>query len=108
MNAFQYHESDPAKVRDFHPVNKNLLILLDITKQSSASGLILIPTIAQSEQCTGLVVHADPDIAEDFGIKPGVRVLLDSSRGTIIHANTKNKRTFVCYGIDDIIATMED
>jgi co-chaperonin GroES (HSP10) len=108
MSAFRFHEADPTNVRNFRPLNKNLLTLLDITKQCSKSGLILIPTSCQQEQATGVVVAMDPDIDPAFGITVGTRVLLDQASGVLIHDNTRNKRKFVCYNVTEITATMED
>lgn len=106
-NAFNFHPSDPAIVREFKPVNKNVLVLLDVAAQASSSGLIYIPTTAQKEQQTGLIVSVSPDVDPEFGLSPRMRVLLDFTRGTIISEDSKHRRTFVSYDVNDIIATME-
>lgn len=107
FKTFTFDERDPDVVRKFRPTNNNVLVLLDVTKQASASGLIIMPTAVQLDECTGVVVSVSPEAEKATALSPTDRVLLMSSRGTMIHENSKAKRSFVLYDMNDIIATME-
>jgi len=107
MSEFKFIESDPDVVRNFSPRNENVLVLLDLSPQSSASGLILIPTKFQATSPSGIIVASAPDIPEAYALVPGAHVMVSAGAGTMIHNDTKTKREFVCFKLEDILAIME-
>jgi co-chaperonin GroES (HSP10) len=101
-SIFSFLESDPEHLRNFVPLSKRVLVLIDVPEQDSPKGLIYVPTQFQKESPSGLVVARASDTMEYIPMY--ARVLVDSSRGTQIHDDTKHGRRFVCYDEDDIIA----
>jgi co-chaperonin GroES (HSP10) len=100
--------TDDVKVREMKPLGQRILVLLDVAKQASDSGLIVIPAQCQREQPHGVIVQAADDFPVPIDTSLSPRVIVQNDAGVLIWEDTKRRRSFVMYNIEDVIALVEE